>query len=148
VVLSALANGIGGAFAGGSHGLVGGVLAALLGWVIWALVTWLIGAKLMPEPQTEADLGQLMRTIGFSASPGILRIFGGIPGLGPLITLAASVWMLAAMVVAVRQALDYRGTGRAILVCLLGFLVYLVVFFVVSGLFLGSIFALTGAGRG
>jgi hypothetical protein len=31
--------------------------------------------------------------------------------------------MLAAMVVAVRQALDYESTGRAIGVCLIGFFV-------------------------
>jgi hypothetical protein len=31
-------------------------------------------------------------------------------------------WMLLAMVVAVRQALDYTSTGRAIAVCLVGWL--------------------------
>jgi len=40
------------------------------------------------------------------------------------------IWMLVAMIVAVRQALDYEGggaTGRAILVCAIGFPVYLLI---------------------
>jgi len=35
--------------------------------------------------------------------------------------------MLVAMVIAVRQALDYHGTGRAIAVCLIGWLVHEVI---------------------
>jgi hypothetical protein len=128
VVLSSLAAGIGSiAYAGFWSGLVFGTVAALIGWVIWAGLTWLIGTKLLPEAGTEADMGQLMRTIGFSASPGVLRIGGIIPGIGPLIVFAASVWMLAAMVVAVRAALDYTSTWRAVGVCVIGWLVLLAV---------------------
>ncbi len=101
----------------------------LVGWFIWAALTFLIGTKILPEPQTKADLGELLRTIGFSASPGVLRIFGMIPLLGGLIALAASVWMLVAMVVAVRQALDYTSTGRAVGVCAIGWLVQVAIFF-------------------
>jgi hypothetical protein len=56
-----------------------GTLAALLGWLIWAFLTWLIGTKLLPEASTEADIGQLMRTIGFASAPGILRVLGSSP---------------------------------------------------------------------
>lgn len=130
VVLSSLAAGIGSMlYAGFWSGLVFGTVAALIGWVIWAALTWLIGTRLLPEEATEADLGQLMRTIGFSASPGILRLGGIIPGIGPLIVFAANVWMLAAMVVAVRAALDYTSTWRAVGVCLIGWLVLLAVQF-------------------
>jgi hypothetical protein len=100
-----------------------------VGWFIWAGLTFLIGTKILPEPQTKADLGELLRTIGFSASPGVLRIFGMIPLLGGLIALAASVWMLVAMIVAVRQALDYTSTGRAVGVCVIGWLVQVAIFF-------------------
>jgi len=68
-----------------------------------------------------------MRTLGFSSSPGVVRIVGVIPGLAPVVMIVAGVWMLAAMVVAVRQALDYSGTGRAVAVCLLGFLAYMAI---------------------
>ena len=120
VVLASIALGIGSVNAGG--GLLGGALAALVGWVVWASIVYLIGTKLLPEPQTRSDVGELLRTTGFSASPGLLRVLGFVPGLGQLIIVAASIWMLVAMVVAVRQALDYSSTGRAVAVCLIGWL--------------------------
>lgn len=124
VVLSAVAAGVGSVHAG-FRGLVAVSLAALVSWFIWGWLTYLIGTKLLPEPNTKADLGEMLRTIGFSSAPGMLRIFGFIPLLGGLISFTASIWMLAAMVVAVRQALDYSSTGRAVGVCLIGWLVYM-----------------------
>ncbi len=129
VLLSSIALGIGSIHTGG--GLFGGALAALVGWVVWAFLVYLIGTKLLPEPQTHSDMGELLRTTGFSASPGLLRVLGFVPGLGNLIIFAASVWMLIAMVVAVRQALDYSSTGRAVAVCLIGWLVQFVVMAVI-----------------
>ena len=126
VVIAGVAAGIGAARGGLGAGVVGG-LAALVGWFIWAGLTYYIGAKVMPEPQTQADIGQLLRTIGFSAAPGILKVLGILPVLGGILVFLASVWQLAAMVVAVRHALDYSSTGRAALVCLIGFIIYMVV---------------------
>jgi len=131
VVLSAVAAGIG-AFRMGGAGVVATVIASLTLWFLWAGLTFLIGTKLLPEPQTKADFGQLLRTIGFSAAPGFARVLGILPFLGGLISLAASVWMLVAMVVAVRQALDYTSTGRAVGVCLIGFAVYVVAGFMLA----------------
>lgn len=127
VLLSSVAAGIGSIlYMDLATALVVGTIAALLGWLIWAFLTWFIGTKLLPEEQTEADMGQLLRTIGFAASPGILRVLGIIPGIGGLLVLACDIWMLAAMVVAVRQALDYTSTWRAVGVCAIGFVVLLV----------------------
>ncbi len=135
VVISAIAAGIG-AMVGGSIGLlIMATIAALVGWIIWAALTWVIGTKLLPEPQTEADIGQMMRTIGFAASPGILRVGGIIPGVGWLIVIAAEIWMLAAMIVGVRQALDYRSTWRAVGVCLIGWVIQTLIVAVIVGLF-------------
>ena len=122
VVLSSLAAGI------GARGLGGTSLAniafisvvTLLAWAAWALLTFEIGGRLMPEPQTRVDVGELLRTIGFAATPGLLRVFGVLPGVTIPAFAVTAVWMLAAMVVAVRQALDYTSTGRAIAVCVLG----------------------------
>ena len=125
VVLASVAAGLGELARSGIAGLVLGAAVALVGWFIWAAITYLVGAKLLPESETQADLGQLLRTIGFSAAPGFLRVVGLIPWVGALLSFAVEVWMLAAMVVAVRQALDYRSTGRAVLVCAVGFVVYL-----------------------
>ena len=140
VALSAIAAGIG-AGGGGVVGILGGTVVALVAWAAWAFVTYFIGTKLLAEPQTEADFGQLLRTIGFAASPGILRVLGLIPGIGGLIAFAASLWMLAATVIAVREALDYQSTGRAVAVCLIGFLVYMAI-----AITLGGTLGIAGAG--
>ena len=128
VVISSVAAGIGSYTRMGVGGIVAGTIGALIGWYIWAYLTYIIGTKLLPEPQTSADLGELLRTIGFSSSPGLIRILGIIPGLGNMVFMIASIWMLAAMVVAVRQALDYNSTVRAVGVCAIGMVVQVIVF--------------------
>ena len=87
-----------------------------------------IGAKLFPEPNTKADHGQLLRTIGFSSAPGLIRVFGFTPELMSITFIGAGIWMLIAMVIAVRQALDYQSTWRAIGVVVIGFLVQAISF--------------------
>jgi hypothetical protein len=135
VVMSALAAGIGSLGSGGLLGLVGGTIVALVGWFIWAFLTYFIGTRLLPEPQTKADYGELLRTIGFASAPGLIRVFGVIPGLGALLFLVAGIWMLVAMVIAVRQALDYTSTPRAVGVCLIGWLVQAVILIFAAQLF-------------
>jgi hypothetical protein len=122
VVLSSVAAGVG-ASQGGLAGIVFGIVASLLGWYVWAYITYIIGTKILSEPQTEADLGQLLRTTGFSSSPGLIRMLGIVPGFTEIVFSAASIWMLVAMVIAVRQALDYGSTFRAVGVCLIGWVV-------------------------
>ncbi len=119
VILSSLAAGIGNIGRGGP-GILAAVVGALLGWLVWAWLTYLIGTRLLPEPRTRANWSQLLRTTGFAAAPGIVRVLGIIPLLGWLVFGIANLWMLAAFVVAVKQALDYTSTGRAIGVCLIG----------------------------
>jgi hypothetical protein len=125
VAMSAIAGGLGALGGMGPGAFVPMAIAGLLGWYVWAFLTWLVGTKILGTPETNADIGQLLRTIGFSAAPGILRVFGVLPMLGPLVALVSGVWMLIAMSIAVRQALDYRSTGRAVAVCVIGFLFYL-----------------------
>lgn len=123
VVLSSIAAGVGSIGAGGFGGILIGMIASLGGWYIWAYLTYFIGTKILPEPQTKAELGELLRTIGFSSSPGLIRVFGIIPGLGGVVFSVASIWMLVAMVIAVRQALDYKSTLRAVGVCAIGWII-------------------------
>ena len=127
VVLSSMAAGVGSVAIGGLGGILVGTIAALTGWYVWAYLTYFIGTKFLPEPQTEADLGELLRTIGFSSSPGLIRVFSIIPGLAEPLFLVASIWMLVAMVIAVRQALDYESTSRAVGVCVIGWIVQLLI---------------------
>jgi len=135
VVLVAVATGIGGLGHAGMMNLLVGVIASVIGWAIWAGLIWLIGTKLLPEASTEADWGQVARTTGYAQSPGLLRIFGFIPAIGPLIILAASIWQLVAVVVAIRQALDYTQTWRAVVVVLIGWLVNVAIFMLLGANF-------------
>jgi len=123
VILSSLAAGLGSITIGGSTGVMIGTISALIGWLIWSYLTYIIGTKLLPTPETKADYGELLRTIGFSSSPGLIRILGIIPGLGEIVFMVAGIWMLVAMIIAVRQALDYQSTLRAIGVCIIGWII-------------------------
>ena len=127
VVLSSVAAGIGSIGTMGIKGIIIGAITALIAWYIWAYITYFIGAKILPEPQTKADHGELLRTIGFSSSPGLLRILAIIPGIGGIVFMITSVWMLVAMVIAVRQALDYQSTLRAVSVCMIGWVIQVII---------------------
>ena len=119
VVASSLAAGVGLTSSLYNAPVLHRVMLALLLWVFWAISTYIVGVYLMPEPQTETSVGELLRTIGFAASPGILRILGMVPGIGGTIYVISTVWMLVAMVIAIRQALDYKSTARAVVVCVI-----------------------------
>lgn len=127
VLLSSLAAGIGDFVHGGLGALVMGTVAALLGWYVWAFITYVIGAKLFPMPQTSTSHGELLRTLGFASAPGLLRVLGVVPGFAGMAFLVAAVWMLMATVIAVRQALDYTSTTRAVGVCVIGWLVHVLI---------------------
>ena len=141
VLLASAAAGIGlrGLDAQSPQALVAGIAGALIGWIAWAARTYLIGTRLLPEPQTRADVGELLRTIAFASSPGLLRVFGVVPVLGVPIYVITSLWMLVAMVVAVRQALDYRSTGRAIGVCVVGWALSLAIAMIIGIFFAPSV---------
>ncbi len=120
VALSSLAAGIGSSRHTGLGGLVVGGLMALIAWYVWAFLTSMIGAKLFPMSQTSVSHREVWRTLGFASAPGVLCVFGAAPGCTGIAFLVAAVWMLIAAVIAVRQALDYTSTVRAVGVCLPG----------------------------
>jgi len=109
-------------------GLVGGMASAFVVWFIWSFVTYFIGTKVFGGT---ASFGELLRTIGFSNSPGVLLILSFIPILGGLVSFAVSIWQLMSMVVAVRQALDFT-TGKAVLTCIVGWIVATVLLVIIG----------------
>ena len=147
VVLSSLAAGI------GWRGVTGGPstlsffawasVVALMAWAAFALVTYQIGARLMATPQTRGDVGELLRTLGFAASPGLIQVLGFVPGLTVPVLVAAIVWTVAATVVAIRQALDFNSTSRAAAVCVFAWALSLTV-----ALAIGLLFGPTLSGAG
>ncbi len=103
--------------------IVQGALQALVGWLAGSAVLWFIGTRILPGKDTQATLGQLLRTLGFAQAPGIFGLLVVVPLVGLFVPFLVGCWVIAATFVAVRQALDYDDTFRAILVCLLGWLV-------------------------
>jgi hypothetical protein len=122
VLLSSAGGGIAAAALGAQTktDVVIGMTASLIGWIAWATLTYVIGTRFLPEPQTRADTGDLLRTIGFASAPGILRVFAVVPIIGLPMYGLVWIWMLLTTVVAVRQALDYTSTARAVGVCVIG----------------------------
>lgn len=128
VLIVAVCNAIGTIGILGAKGIITGLIAGILGWILWSFVIFLIGVKGFKHT---SDMGELLRCLGFAYSPLVLGVLGFIPVLGPIILIVASVWALVAFVIATRQALDC-GTGRAILVAVLGFIVYWIISAVLS----------------
>jgi hypothetical protein len=127
VILASVAAGIGAGLLLGPLALVRETLAALIGWIMWAGVTYLIGARMLPEPGTHTDMGELLRVIGFSYAPNLFAVFAFVPVLGRAVLVIVAFWLLAATVMAVRQALDYRSTPRAVAVVLIGWLIFVLI---------------------
>ena len=132
VVVVAVAGGIGAAGFGGVGGLIFGIIFGLIQWAVWAGITYWVGTTLFRTPDTSADWGELARTTGFAQSPGVLRILGVIPIIGSTLFVVVSIWQLAAMIIAVRQALDYTSTWRAVGVVLVGFIPLAIIMSVVT----------------
>jgi hypothetical protein len=127
VVAASVAAGLGAGVRLGAIGLLRETLGALIGWVMWAAVTWVIGSKLLPEPQTRTNMGELLRVIGYAYAPNLFRFLAFIPALGVVISTVVAFWLLAATIVAVRQALDYVSTLRATAVVLIGWLIFVLI---------------------
>lgn len=130
VVLTSVATGIG--LTAGLSGIIIGLVAGVIAWALWAALIYWIGAKMLPEPTTHADWGELARTLGFATTPGVFRILGVIPVLGELIFVVTGIWMLVATIIAVRQALDYQSLPRAVGVCFVGWVAQVAVFYLLT----------------
>jgi hypothetical protein len=110
-------------------GLASATFVLLVTWIVWVALTYVIGTQLLPEPATHSDFGEVLRTTGFSASPGILRILALIPSITLPVFIGITFWMLLAFAIAIRHALDYSSLPRAFAVCFLGWLIYGLLFF-------------------
>jgi hypothetical protein len=127
VIVASLAAGVGAGLGLGLAALVRETVGAVAGWVMWAGVTYLLGTRVWPEANTKTDMGELLRVIGFSYAPNVFSVFAVVPMLGSVIRAGVALWLLATTVVAVRQALDYRSTGRAFQVVIVGWLIFVVI---------------------
>ena len=122
VVMSSLAAGIAAKHLGASNFILAPILS-LLSWFVWAYIVYFVGVKLFPDPKTKTSHAALLRAIGFSSAPGIIRVFGFTPELMTVTFIGSALWMLACMVVAVRQTLNYRSLWKALGVVIMSWLV-------------------------
>jgi hypothetical protein len=124
IVIAGVASLLGNIFRAGATHAVWNLTITVIAYAAWALIVTLIGTKLLPEPNTRADFNESFRVLAFAASPGVFYVLAMLPFLGPVISLAIDLWSLVLMIIAVRTVLDYTSTGRAIVVCLVGFVIY------------------------
>ena len=134
VVLSSMAAGVGALQLGASNFLLAPIFF-LISWYVWAYIIYFVGVKLFPEKNTKSNHGELLRTIGFSSAPGLLRVFGVTPDLMAVTFIGSAFWMLACMVVGVRAALDYKSLWRALGVVIVAWLFQAILLFTILILF-------------
>jgi hypothetical protein len=149
VVLVSVATGIGhgissiiqgeASFLGFISGLFWGIIGSLIVWFIFSLLTFWLGTSIFKGPDTKSTLGELMRTLGFAYSPGLLNIFSFIPFIGPIIPFATWIWTIIASVIAVRQACDFS-TGRAVGTVIVAAIIPIIIM-VLLALLIGGAFA-------
>ena len=141
VVLASVSAGVGlREFGGAAASILPLAAFALLAWASWALLTFEVGARLLPGARTYSDVGELLRTLGFATSPALLLFGAVLPGAAIPVFVLVALWMLAAMVVAVRQALDYDSLLRAVAVCAMAWLLTLSLLAVGGWLFATRVF--------
>jgi hypothetical protein len=130
VIIVSIAAGVGGLLSGGTDwvaAIIFGVVGGPVSWALWALVVLLVGTRLLNTSETHADWGQLARGTGFAQTPGIFNVFVFLPVAGEIIGFIVLVWQVAAMVIAVRQCLDYTSTLRAVGVVVISFIPVLII---------------------
>ena len=134
VVLSSMAAGVGALQLGASNFLLAPIVS-LISWYVWAYIIYFVGVKLFPEKNTKSNHGELLRAIGFSSAPGLIRVFGITPDLMAVTFIGSAFWMLACMVVGVRAALDYKSLWRALGVVIVAWLFQAILLFTILILF-------------
>jgi|TARA_B110000046_G_C12876609_1_gene348363 hypothetical protein len=122
VVTSSLAAGIAAKQLGASSFIFAPILS-LVSWFVWAYIVYFVGVKLFPDAKTKTTHAALLRAIGFSSAPGIIRVFGFTPELMTVTFIGSALWMLACMVVAVRQTLNFKSLWKALGVVIMSWFV-------------------------
>src|SRR6266511_5610497 len=136
VVIVSLASGIGSGIAASMNqaggnligSLIGGIVSALIGWAVWSFVIYFVGTRFFGGTAT---YGELLRTLGFAESPGVLSILAFIPVLGPIVGAVAGIWILVASYIATRQALDISN-GKTVGTIIVGIIALIVVLTVIG----------------
>jgi len=141
VVIAALAGGIGALGADGFKSFIAALIGGIVGWIAYSYAVYFVGTKWLSTAATEADSGQVLRTMGFAQAPHILSVVGFIPILGPLLSLVGGIWVIVTSVVAIRQSLEMN-TGRAVATAIVAGICYLIVAIIIGAIFGAAIYSM------
>ncbi len=133
VFLASLAAGVYTYNLGGIKGLIVGTVLAFAGWIVMSFLIYLVGTKLFPGTETKTDIGEILRVLGFACAPGIFLLVALLPVIRNfvwVVILLIWIWRLVAMIIAVKQALDFKSTWSAIWVCVIGLIAYGLVYLI------------------
>ena len=130
VILSSSAAGIGAASLGAANFALAPIFS-LISWFVWAYIVCFVGVKLFPETKTKTTQFALLRAIGYSSAPGIIRVFGFNEELMTVTFIGSAFWMLACMVVAVKETLNYKSLWKALGVVIISWFVQAFVLLVI-----------------
>ena len=98
-------------------------ILSLLSWFIWSYIVYFVGVKLFPDAKTKINQVNVLRAIGFSSAPGIIRALSFNQDLMTVTFIGSAFWMLACMVVAVRQTLNFKSLWKAFGVVIIAWLI-------------------------
>jgi hypothetical protein len=137
VLAASVSNGLGLIRWWGLSGTLRQALFALAAWALGAAVIWLIGTRVLPGKNTQADWTDLLRCLGFAQAPGLFSVLYIVPLVGGIVPFVVVIWTLIAAVIAVKAALDYDDTMKAVIVCVLGWVAMAVALSILGGAALG-----------
>ena len=84
-------------------------------------VIYIIGTKLFPTSNARVGFLGMLRSLGFANAPQLFAFASLIPTVGQIFQLVIPLWGISAMVVAVKQSLDFDTTFKAVGVVLLAY---------------------------
>ena len=109
-------------------------LTAILTWFIWAILIYVLGVKIFPDKQTKVSFKKVLTAVGFAHAPGLLRVFAGTPELMIPIIFITQFWIFAALIISIRQILNFKSNLKSFGIVFLSFLiiVFMSISFVMS----------------
>jgi hypothetical protein len=133
VVAAGLAAGIATSISDEWWAFIVSPIAAVISWIVGAYFIYLVGTKVIPSGMTEADLGQVLRLLGFASVAGIANILGFIPVIGAIVAIVAGIWGIVITVKAIMHALE-MSVLRAIATAILAAIVQAIILAIIGGI--------------
>jgi hypothetical protein len=136
VALVAVAGAIG-AIDDGGGAIIGTLIGAFISWIVISYLLFMVGTRLLPSGNTQADLGQLLRVVGYAQVIGVVSIIGIIGDAGEVIAALIGLWGIVMFVKAIKSALE-MSTGRAIATAIVSYIVLIIIAAIIGAIFGGG----------